>query len=438
MRNRNYLMNKLLKTNKLKNILLFISLCFSMFLSLLSISFYFGINEQKGNLEMLYLDANIFQISTKIINNVGSSALSVVKKVRPDLENINENFESIFENFEVDYNLDYFTKNSVIKVKEKEIENFKIKFYKSEKYKANLIANNMFLDEYDISKNERINIELSATYNYSDTINGNIKECNEEFIFSESLLIEDSFDEFMFLNSPVIYINYSYFKEVLKATSCDEINRLFIKNISRYDLVKNSKNNEDLGGYCYNLTLFNKDDILKMHQIIEELNNNNSTLEVKNDSYSLAKSFLDLTNILKFGLIFFAVVALICTFLLTFFITCSICLSERKNIAIFNSLGASKSNINNIFIKYLLYISIFAIFIALLIFYLSSMYLNEFIYNSFLIKDILPNNLESFSNEILVINLSLILFVIFLVTSITRLSINKFNNEEIYEELKEE
>ena len=244
------LQKRLFNVNKLKNILFFISLTFSLLFTFISISLYFGIKNQSGNLEFKFLNANIFEISNVISSNNSDSILQIVKKERPTFENIKKNFDDYFNDYLITYSFNYFLNGeNEVYINENKISDYKLRFYYVSFIDDPVVVNDIFYERY-FNNNEdyrNLTINLNQTYTFAKYLNNEYKEVNEDFIFEENFLVKNIYREFNYLNSPTIFINIEFFENYLKNQSCEKINREFITNLNWLNLVENAKNNEDLG-----------------------------------------------------------------------------------------------------------------------------------------------------------------------------------------------
>lgn len=435
------LQRRLFNVNKLKNILFFISLTFSLLFTFISISLYFGIKNQSGNLEFKFLNANIFEISNVISSNNSDSILQIVKKERPTFENIKKNFDYYFNDYLITYSFNYFLNGeNEVYINENKISDYKLRFYYVSFIDDPVVVNDIFYERY-FNNNEdyrNLTINLNQTYTFAKYLNNEYKEVNEDFIFEENFPVKNIYREFNYLNSPTIFINIEFFENYLKNQSCEKINREFITNLNWLNLVKNAKNNEDLGGYCLNLILFSKNEIVQMHKIIDKLVNENSQLEINSFSYTIAKSFLEITNLLVIGLIAFTIISIFSTLSLLFFIITSFCVSERKIIAILKVLGIKKEEIYKIFAYNISKIMCLSLISSLSIFYLIAINLNKYIDKKIYLSNIFFLNINSINELSILIYLIILIFLLFISFLIIRISIKEFFKKEIGNELKEE
>ena len=175
-----------------------------------------------------------------------------------------------------------------------------------------------------------------------------------------------------------------------------------------------------------------------MHKIIDKLVNENSQLEINSFSYTIAKSFLEITNLLVIGLIAFTIISIFSTLSLLFFIITSFCVSERKIIAILKVLGIKKEEIYKIFAYNISKIMCLSLISSLSIFYLIAINLNKYIDKKIYLSNIFFLNVNSINELSILIYLIILIFLLFISFLIIRISIKEFFKKEIGNELKEE
>ena len=103
------------KSNKAKNIISFISLFVGLFLIFGSFSLNEGFNLNKDNIYEKNINSNVVKIYKNDYEDISKSKLSLVKKKRPSIENI-QTFLCSFENINIYYNFDFYITNKFIRV----------------------------------------------------------------------------------------------------------------------------------------------------------------------------------------------------------------------------------------------------------------------------------------------------------------------------------
>ena len=111
-----------------------------------------------------------------------------------------------------------------------------------------------------------------------------------------------------------------------------------------------------------------------MYSLSESLKDSN--LNIENNGQTITSSFLEIANILTFGLLVFSILSFLTTISLTIFIIMSIFISERKVVAILKIQGLKKNDLYGIFSSLFLKIIGLSILISLLVTLISSYLLN--------------------------------------------------------------
>ncbi|MDY3761405.1 MAG: ATP-binding cassette domain-containing protein, partial [Candidatus Onthovivens sp.] len=98
------------KSNKAKNIISFISLFVGLFLIFGSFSLNEGFNLNRDTIYEKNINSNVVKIYKNDYEDISKSKLSLVKKKRPSIENI-QTFLCSFENINIYYNFDFYITN---------------------------------------------------------------------------------------------------------------------------------------------------------------------------------------------------------------------------------------------------------------------------------------------------------------------------------------
>ncbi len=430
--------NKIIFTNKLKYVFLFVSLILSFVFIFLTIGAYFGFSQAIEKLPYTYLNYNKFYISQVERRSLNDSPLEILKETRPTFSNAYNNLKELSD-FYLDYNLDYFINgNKTIKYNNKLITNLTIELYYISDSDIDIYVNDYFESNFLNNFNETslykaIDIELTNNYVYGDYINEEYIEVNEEYKSNNVFYVTKVLKEFKYLNVPKIYIPYSFIKKDIIQNKVKKINRTFIKDYSWYDLIKNCENNSEIGGFSLNFWAFNKD----VNKIYRMIDNDKQLIKISNSSYSNIASFSSISNIIIFGFIIFSIISITVTILLLFFVLLSISIKEKRNIATLIVIGETNFNISKIYLLNTSVVFILSLFISSIL--------------SIIIKNILNTLSSSFinlnkcftliyyGNVYYVFYLNIIILIIFIISVlITKISIKSYNNLNIGNILKEE
>lgn len=373
---RNILSNRLLKVHKLKNVLFFVSFSLSLFFIGLTLSLYFGINNLEQSLNFSYLNSNKFEIS-EITNESSNTGITITKLSRPNYSNLRSNLYD-FIDLKIDYNLDYFLNCTIKTIDNKKLDNVLIETYYDEN-KKDIIVNSTF-ENYYLKKFNKSSIyselffNFNTTYIYKNFINDVYKEVNEDFILAKKVYITEIINEFTYLAQPTIYFPYELLKEEVSIQKTEKINREFIQNYTWLDILRLANSDDDITSYSFNVFTTNDYDTSKMYSLSKSLKDSN--LNIENNGQTITSSFLEIANILTFGLLVFSILSFLTTISLTIFIIMSIFISERKVVAILKIQGLKKNDLYGIFSSLFLKIIGLSILISLLVTLISSYLLN--------------------------------------------------------------
>ena len=431
------LSKRLFVVNKIKLFLFAISLLFSLSITLLTIGFYYGTNEEIKILPSTYLNCNKFSFSKLENKSNDNSNFKISKKSRPTIIE-SFNYLNAISSVYIDYNLDFFINGNVEIASNKRL----IKFASIELYYLNdndrdIIVNDTFDSQFKNMFNkdslyEEISFNFTNSYKYGEMIKEEYISVDEVFNFNCNLYISEIRKEFKYLNSSKIYFPYALLKKYLQDTPTSLINRQFIKNYKWYDLLKNAKDNEDITSFSLNFWVF-KDDINLFFGVIDS----SSEYEIASNTFDVVTSFTDIIQIFTIALIIFSIISILLTFILLIFVIMSIYLKEKKNISILKTMGESNKNISKIFLTNvsIVYIisSFIAIFSSIIIKYFINFYSHKFINSKLICVNFLNNNFKY--NFIVMI---LFTFFYLIIKLIVNVSIYKQDFKNIGEILREE
>lgn len=422
------LLKRNFKKNIFKNIFSFLSLVFSIFILISSLTIKEGVSSYIDNIIYTYPNCNYFEISKVYNTAVNDSHLEIVKKELPTKEDV----LTLFKDKEVRVldNLSYFLNGANVLLEDREIES--ISFYPTNKVSLNeIIVNQAFIDKY--LKDESLNyqeVRIKTNKTYEKYIKEAKENIEEEISFESSFYIKEVSEEFEYLSSPTIYYNYDYFLDLLSSFKAENISLISERYYTYLSLLKDAKNNEDITGFSYLIELQNNDDYAYIKSLIDGEYLEELDLEITSNPYVILDSFTSLADTLFLSLNIFIVLILLTSIFIVAAISFFNFLEHKKENAILKILGSNFLSIcsTNIFEQVSLFI--FSFLVSVVLFFLSSSLITSLIYKYLNIDINLIINLK------LVGIIFLILLVVILLVSYLPLRMNK--NIEIVKELKEE
>ncbi len=434
------LTKRLFNMSALKNLLFIISLTISLLSLSLSASLKYGVEGQEYELPLTFLNYQVFDISEIESYAIADSIISASQLFRPSYESVEQNF-TFLESFTIEYNLEYFLSGDIsIKINDNRITFASVDFY-YEDSAMGIIVNDLFVDYYieyygSHPLYETIDLTLGQTYAYSGVNNlDEYQQVYETFSYENSFYITEVVEEFSYLNVPKIYLPYYQLLDYVQTKTTSEINREFIANYTRYDMLVNAGSSEAITGYSMKMIVGDDSEVVFMYQFIDAFSGD--TIQITNEGYMITSSFFELTNILMLGLTMFSVISIIITFALLLFIIISIYLSERKEIAILLSLGTRNKDIRSIFMKLTLSNTIISIIFGLIFTTLISLTVNKIVSAKFNIGKILAIIfVDDF--DLTCLYLLMIIAITVFVYIFTYFVLRKRKNIDLALELKEE
>jgi ABC-type lipoprotein export system ATPase subunit len=429
-----YMLIKSFKKDIKQNLLSFFSIVFAFLLVFLSIGFNNGIIQNSEGVIQNYQNYNSYKISKVLYESISDSNLKLERIIRPKKNEIIEianNYNNSIVGESIDY---FFNEEKNVEINSKIIENVSFIPVNNIPNGKIVYVNNAFKEAYSKVNegsclNRFVNLNLKRKYIYNNTQNSGPNVIEEIFEAHFEFDIEKIRYEFGYLNYPKIYFSYNYFLDYLKNYKCTKINEITGNDFTFYDLLVNSKDNEEISNYSYILFLDSIEDAKDFNSKIDSLEGFN----IKNEPYTIVNSFKNMTSAFFKGIILFIAISIICSLAIVGFLSFSSFVFNRKQTAIISALGAVK---NDVILVYLIE-KIIVLFLSFLVSYILlkkvALLINSFIFSTFYFRNLLvyPFNDKRLNLSILMIGL---FFIIFIVTIPLLLA----KHREIYKELKEE
>ena len=410
------------KSNKAKNIISFISLFVGLFLIFGSFSLNEGFNLNRDTIYEKNINSNIVKIYKNDYEDISKSKLSLVKKKRPSIENI-QTFLCSFENINIYYNFDFYITNKFIKINNIESKEYNLKFYFNSSYENKILINDIRKENID-----SISITLDKSFQFYEPTSK--YKTNERFYFENTYNSYNIIKEFKYLNEPTIYLPYFYFLDYLRNNIATQISIVTNKKISFLDLVYLCLDDSNISSYSMYVAISNND-IKRIRNLMTNISNSNKPIyKLESEYFFIIDSFVSLIQALLLGIKMFIIVICLCNMFLIGFLTYSTVKKEKRIIAILRVLGSKEEYINNIFLNEGLIILFISLVASLLIFYIIKTLINKKLYDFFVVSNLMQISL---SNLVLIVLSIIVIFIslyLFLLGFSKRLSVK--------EELKEE
>ena len=306
---------------------------------------------------------------SKTVKTNSSNFYSLSRSTRPELNELLEN-QNINKKFEICPNFDSILSSNVA-IKYDEIDLSNISFVPIYNYDENHFDSSLLIEgeanelneEIDVLINEinenayrlirnkigkeplleKINVSSLVETNYIDFDNTYI---SDTFNYSNDFIIKGVVKEIDYLSSPKIYYSYSYIEEYLKDYILLNLSTYKDEKISWYDRVILADNNEAITSYSYRLFL--KD--YRYKNEIDESYYFGPDLVFTSPSIILMNSMFDFLQVAEYGALLFLIISLVGTVLIISIISFTSFNEDREKSAILVTLGASSSNISDIYL----------------------------------------------------------------------------------------
>jgi len=414
------------------NMISCIAIFFVLLVCVSSLGFENGVKNNSINLISNFPNSNNFKISKIMYQMKNDSNLQLEKTIRPTEEEV-KTLVKDYENYEIDIDLDYLFSGKVETIVEgNELENIKFVPINSLAISNEVYVNHVFKKKY-LEKNEGsclnkiiyLNLEKEILYK----ANGENRIIKDDYKDNITFNIGAVYNEFDYLNYPKVYFSYQYFKNHLLKKKAFDISEKIGKDISFYEVIENSQNNEDISNFNLLLYFDTVENAIKFY----DENKDNKEFKCANDSIYTIYSFMELSSTMNKGLIFFVLVSIFCSLAIISFLSYSHFVFSRKEIALLTSLGAKREETYSVYIFEQLINCVLALISIFAFFPFLSDFMNSFIYREMHFRNLISIDLKNMILSLLMIFISLAL--VFISIGIPLL-LSKNNN--IIQELKEE
>lgn len=415
-----------------KDLINYLSICFSITIILLSLSFQEGIKNNVYKLIEDFQNNNAYKVAKIKCESINDSNLTLEKTICPtndEVEKIFSNYSNVENNASIDY---FFSEKKEAKIYNKMIDG--ISFIPVNNIGDNnfVYVNNAFKERYQESfsgscLNKTLTLNLSK-----DCILKNIDDehpvIKEKFNLLLRFSIEKVKYEFSYLNNPKVYFSYSYFIKNISSKLAKEVSKIRGKDITFFDLINNADKNSDLSGYSRLVFLNEIKDVQSFNNHVREIKG----FRITNEPFEVVDSFQSLSSSLFNGILFFIVVSCACSISIIGFLSYSSFIENQKQSAIFTILGATNNEIFLVYIFEQIIVALCSILTILPLFSLLVDKLNNMIYSLTFFKDIFEYNPNPFGVFLLILAVLSIIFIF------TYLPLVLSKRKEIYKELQEE
>ena len=342
---------------------------------------------------------------SKTVKTNSSNFYSLSRSTRPELNELLEN-QNINKKFEICLNFDSIISSNVA-IKYDEIDLSNISFVPIYNYDENHFDSSLLVEgeanelneEIDVLINEnayrlirnkinkeplleKINVSSLVETNYIDFDNTYI---SDTFNYSNDFFIKGVVKEIEYLSSPKIYYSYSYIEEYLKDNILLNLSTYKDEKISWYDRVILADNNDAITSYSYRL-------FLKDYRDKNEVDENyyfGNDLVFTSPSIILMNSMFNFLQVAEYGALLFLIISLVGTVLIISIISFTSLNEDREKSAILVTLGASSSNISDIYLGESLFTGLFSLLLSVPISLVLSSLINLIVYKFMDLKDLI-------------------------------------------------
>ena len=334
--------------NKLHLFFTYISLILSFCSMLLIDSLSYSSIKVIREISMTYVDYNTLQVSEIENKKIEGTSFSLTKTYCPSID--------IIENLIESYGYVSFSYASLFQGAKIEINDQKVEYSViiTPFLKEEIAVNNLVYLKHE-------NVFLSITFNKLIESKIENKIVQDTFSYHIDYEVNTIYDEFSFLNYPCIFISEEYLINFIKNIHLKNFSKQVNEKVSIYDrYTKYVTNNDPLTMYQVNINIYNKDDVLKVYNILNNYRiNKDNYLQVSSRSmltYLALSSSFELLNMLTN---IFGIISLIITLILLYLIIYTSFQNRKKEFALYKTFGFSNFVIFvYIFIPFILFLLI--------------------------------------------------------------------------------
>ncbi len=398
-----------------RNVLAMVSLFVGLVSSLLIVGFANGSSHSIRNSTYKQIDYGVATISKETTQQIPGSKMSLVQMTRPTNEELNLS-KSVLDFFHIEPNITpLISKYPLIKSGDSKLEelsynpiySFIDESINSELVDKGNIPKEETLDEVLINKkgydyirkefkSEPLGLTLSvhSEYEYHYYTGDNLNHViNDYFIYEKDITIVGVVDDLSFLATPKLYYSYQLAKETIKETLLTNASSYKNEDITWYDIIANSENDDPISNYSYLLFLkdYRNNPNLKeyMSQVIEPL-------KIDSPAITISDALFELIHAATLGMSLFLIIALVGTTLILGIISFSSYTEDKKTSAILTCLGASKKEIFSIYFYENLFICLISMISSFVFSPLLALLANQIIFNITLFKTMISIPLLAF------------------------------------------
>lgn len=432
---------------------IFSSVALTLVLSMLYLVVGFINNKDSSIKETCYkqLDFGSGSVS-KEVSTGGNGMLSLTKSSRPELNSLTSN-SKISEKYEICVNFSAILPQNIKILYDDEmvddllftpIYSFDDRHVDKSLMVDGTLPNNNTLGEVVINKTAANLIEKSigkSPLNEYLTIDHEVettyvteteKNVSDVFRLNKNIKITAIVDEINYLPTPKVYYSYISLEDYTKDYILTNLSTYKHEDITWYDRVMNADNNAVISSYSYLLFLKNFDDRVTPFNTSIFTNG----LVFTSQSMILTDSLFNFLSVAEYGVILFLVIAFVGALLILSIMSFTSFSEDHKKSAILSSVGASREQIEEIYLQESMVNGFLSILLSVCISIGLMKLANILVYKFLDIKDLIVIPFMEFLGIKFLFPLLIVLVVILVVSFSTLIPISFSKRKSIKGELQ--
>lgn len=439
-----------------RNLISIISLTIGLISSFLIIGFNNGYSASLSSWAKTRFDYGSMTLCKERKYDLENSSLTITQQSKPTKEEL-ALLTTQLQDFYIEPNFSCLVnENSVIKIAENPID--KITYNPIYSFSDNTTPKNFLisgslpkkdsLNEIVINKKcfellksmslNPINLSLTIKSEYQNRFypeDVSINVITDYFLFYKEVKIVGVVDEMDFLSTPKIFYSYLSLEYELQNCMMAELSSYYEKDISWFEFVDNSFGNDPISSYSSRLFFKNFDYVNKTKNYISTFP---APYKIYSDGYIVETSLTDLITASTTGMEIFLVIALLGTALILGIVNFSAYVDDRKNSAILSCIGASNSEISDIYLSESIIIGLSALFLSFVLSPLFGLLINRIVNKTIGINSIINIPFTRFLNIPILLPFLILLCTLLVCILTSMLPILFSKKISIIEELKDE
>jgi len=451
----NILINNNLRKRFKRNLISFFSLLVGLTSSLLLVGFLNGYKDALKHYSQTRFDYGTMSLTKEQTFEIENSGISITKQTKPTIEEI-ESLKGYLEHFYIEPDCSkLLSEYPIIKADGEIMEGVAFSpvyaleepYVNTDLFLENSVSKSSSIEEVVINKQmyeklkeinkEPLTIKLMviSSFQHALYIDNSIKPIVDSYDLSLNLKVVGVVDEMSFLSTPKIYYSYTKFESYISDIVMENFSEYSETVTTWFDAIENINLDSTLSSYSYKIFLKSFSFVDLSESIIKKLP---TPFRIYSNGETCKESLFSLVDASTIGMEIFLVIAIIGSCLILGIVTFAAYSDDRKNSAILSCLGASASEISNVYFYESSFVGILSAISSFLVSLIFQMIINFIVNNILNINSIIQIPFVSFLGVNFLLPFLVFIASIFLCFMSSNIPIIFSKKISIKEELRDE